>query len=101
MEPVDSGQAGQQEADTQSDGCRGDKDAQHGFTPASKRQAQAEPNHPVTASIDSHDTVAEYHFAVRVGGNACLVGDEDYRRALLAGHRGHEVHDELSGQRVQ
>ena len=51
MQPVDTGQSGQQQADAEGDGCRGDEDAQRGFTSASERQAQAEPNHRATVAV--------------------------------------------------
>ncbi len=51
MQPVDTGQGSQQQADAEGDGCRGDEDAQRGFTSASERQAQAEPNHLATVAV--------------------------------------------------
>ena len=51
MEPVDTGQSSEQQADAEGDGGRGDEDAQRGFTSASERQAQAEPNHLATVAV--------------------------------------------------
>ena len=52
VQPVDSGQAGQQQAHSEGDGCRRDEDAQGGFTSASERQTQAEPDHPAIAAAE-------------------------------------------------
>ena len=49
--PLTSSQSSQQQADAEGDGGRGDEDAQRGFTSASERQAQAEPDHPATVAV--------------------------------------------------
>ena len=51
MEPVDTGQGSEQQADAEGDGGRGDQDPQRGLTPASERQAQAEPDHLATVAV--------------------------------------------------
>ena len=101
VQPVDTGQGGQQQSDAEGDRCRGDEDADHGLFASVQAEAKPKSDHPRIVLGRGHETVAQYHFAVRIGGDACLVGDEDNRRSLLSGHRGHQVHDELSGQRIE
>jgi hypothetical protein len=101
VQPVDSGQGSQQQADAEGDGCRGDEDAQRGFATASQRQAQAEADHPQGSFRQRSLAVAHDDLAVGVGGDAGFVGDEDTVVPASRAAPGHQAHDELAAQRVE
>ena len=72
-----------------------------GFTTAPQASAEGRAGSCADRHRAGDPAVAHDHLAVGVGGDAGFVGDEDDRGPLLAGHAGHQVHDELTGQRVE
>ena len=85
--PLTPARAGQQQADAEGDRCRGDEDADHGLFASVQASGEDRVGSSGHRLGRGHEPVAHDDFAVRIGGDAGFVGDEDHRRSLLTGHR--------------